>query len=124
MFETVESPTIRVMRFIFNLILAFVVSILACSCYRNTIQEVVVDVPEMSGQACFDAINQKLAGLKISPKDTSRLRSVTPDLMNRKIRVVYDSMNLSSKNIEYAIAEAGFTANGVQPYGKRPEGCQ
>ena len=39
----------------------------------------------------------------------------TADPANQCVRLKYDSMKIAKKNIEMAIAQAGYTANGVTP---------
>jgi copper chaperone CopZ len=83
---------------------------LACaSCRKTDVRTVVIRVPQMRSEACAervkDALQQARYGVR---QDTLRV-----DLERRTITIDYDSMQLSIKNIEFIVAEAGFDANEV-----------
>ena len=43
------------------------------------------------------------------------MASIQFDAANRRVTLKYDSMQTAKKNIEMAIAKAGYAANGVTP---------
>ena len=87
----------------------FVVCCLAgASCRTSDIRAFDIAVPEMKNEACAQIVGRVLtrqAG--IQPK------GIVIDLDKRVVRVRYDSMVTAKKNLEFAIAEAGFKANEV-----------
>ena len=65
-------------------------------------------MPEMKNEACAAVVGaalRKQAG--VQPK------GVAIDLDKRTVTVRYDSMMTAQKNLEFAVAEAGFQANEV-----------
>ncbi|MBR1870930.1 MAG: hypothetical protein IJ802_03815 [Kiritimatiellae bacterium] len=68
-----------------------------------------ISVPQMDA-AATNTIAKALAYYSGVRKDTIRF-----DLERREVALVYDSMLVAEKNLEFAIAEKGFAANGVTP---------
>jgi len=62
----------------------------------------------MRNKACMTVVQQALS--KVNGIDR---KTVWIDLSSRTVTVTYDSLKLSLKNIEFAIAEIGFQANEV-----------
>lgn len=90
-------------------LLSFVSLLMAgVSCRQHDFRTVVVNVPEMRNKACVNAIAKRLGTSPGLHKN-----SVKFDITNRKIRVTYDSLLTADKNIEFLIAKAGFSANGI-----------
>ncbi len=86
-------------------------------CRRTDVKEFTIDVPQLDAttrQKIADAIIWN-DGKGTLPRDGIKAEDVKFDLEARKVHLKYDSMVLAKKNIEFAIAEAGFTANGVTP---------
>ena len=84
---------------------------LACvvSCRRQDVKTVVVRVPDMRNRACVNIIVKALvkeAGVK-GGKD------LMVDIDSRTLTVKYDSLFTAKKNVEYAIAAVGFSANDI-----------
>lgn len=90
-----------------------VLSVLIVSCRRHDFRTARITVPEMKNKACAEivhkAVYKELARSKAMPRDTK----IEIDLTRRTVTVVYESLNIALKNIEFAIAEAGFKANEV-----------
>ena len=70
----------------------------------------------MKNQACGQIITEAIA------KQQGVLReTIEVDYARREVKFRYDSMQLAMKNIEHAVAEAGFSANDIPAYGKARE---
>lgn len=83
---------------------------LACvSCRRTDVRTVVIRVPQMRNQACVERVTDALKQARYGVK----METLQADLESRTVTVQYDSMQLSIKNMEFLIAEAGFDANEV-----------
>lgn len=85
-------------------------AVVAAGCRRQDVRDYVIDVPGLKNAACVEVVRtalQKTAGVKNE--------TVVFDLKRRRVRLEYESLQLSVKNIEHAIAKAGFEANGVPP---------
>ena len=77
-------------------------------CRTRDDRQAVIHVPEMKNKACAEVILQALARVPSVQRQSVRL-----DAQRRRVTLTYDSLNMSLKNVEFAIAEAGFTANEV-----------
>jgi len=93
--------------------LAFIAVAAACSCNqgcrRTDVRDFKVSIPAMTAES-EPVIRQSLAGF--GGVDRASLRF---DHKAKVLALRYDSMQLAKKNIEMAIAKAGFEANGVTP---------
>jgi copper chaperone CopZ len=69
---------------------------------------VQIDVPEMATEA-----HARVVVSAIGSVPGVRPDGVKTDLANRKVTVTYESIVASLKNIEFAIAGAGFRANDI-----------
>jgi copper chaperone CopZ len=78
------------------------------SCRKHDYREIAIDVPEMRNAACIRAI-----GAQFARSPGIQRESVKFDVQNRRITLVYDSLVTADKNIEFAVAKAGFVANGI-----------
>lgn len=83
-------------------------SLLGGGCRVSDVRELTVNVPGMAAESDVASIKKALAPLNGVNKDTAVF-----DLKSHTIKVSYDSMVVATKNIEIAIAEAGFDANGI-----------
>ncbi len=90
------------------LVVAALVLALA-GCRRTDVRDFTVDVP----QATAADVPALIASL--SPYGGVDKSTIKFDAASRKLTLKYDSMQIAKKNIEMAIAGAGFTANGVTP---------
>ena len=82
---------------------------LAVGCRRTDMREFEVDIPSLTAET-EPAIRQSLSVFAGVEKTSLRF-----DSQAKKLTLRYDSMQLAKKNIEMAIAKAGFEANGVTP---------
>ena len=82
---------------------------LAVGCRRTDVREFEVNIPSLTAEA-EPAIRQSLSSFAGVEKASLRF-----DHQAKKLTLRYDSMQLAKKNIEMAIAKAGFTANGITP---------
>ncbi len=107
------------------LLIALVIApaILLSSCRKEDVRTVVIEVPAMKNQACADRVVNALAEeLAAGPTDDvtrQRVHAViasgviSTDIERRTATVVYDSLKLALKNLEFAVAKAGFDANNT-----------
>lgn len=79
-----------------------------CSCRQQDLRTFKIRVPEMHNAACAEVVGRALARVNGVQQESIRI-----DVGDRSVTLTYDSMVLSLKNIEYAIAQAGFTANDI-----------
>jgi len=110
------------MKFGSTLVLLLMVGI-AVGCRKQDIRIARIHVPQMSGQACADrvvSIVRRVPGVQTD--------MITVDRERRDVSVPYDSIKLSLKNIEYALAKSGFDANNIPADEKAraalPESCR
>jgi copper chaperone CopZ len=80
----------------------------AAGCRRYDIRTAYIHIPEMAAPADVETIRGVLAQIP-----GVRAAQMELDAPARTIRVPYDSIELSLKNIEFAIAESGYAANDV-----------
>jgi len=118
--------------FLQTLLFLLVLMLFAGACYRNEIRTIEIPVGHLGGETCFQAINKSITKELIprnNPNDP-RLRSVTADYDAHKIIVQFNARDMATKNIERAIAKAGFTtynADGsvsIPAVGSPPPGCE
>jgi copper chaperone CopZ len=84
------------------------VALVTTSCRQADVRTALITVPEMKNQACANRIITALANEQgIHPS------RVTVRLEDRRVEVAYDSLRHSLKNLEFTIADAGFSANDV-----------
>ena len=86
-----------------------VVACLAAGCRRTDVRDFEVAIPALSSENEVE-IRHSLS--RFGGVDRSSLKF---DRKAKKLTLRYDSMQLAKKNIEMAIAKAGFEANGVTP---------
>ena len=82
-------------------------------CRQKDVRDFAVEVPALTQEnaaAVTDAIRGALAAC--SGVDMS---SLAFDVASHRVTLKYDSMQGAKKNIEMAIAQAGYAANGVTP---------
>ncbi|MDI6775014.1 MAG: hypothetical protein QME60_06425 [Verrucomicrobiota bacterium] len=95
------------------LTIAACVSLAMVACRTHDYRRAAIFVPEMKNQAAAELIAKALDRLPGIQKNKLIL-----DVDRRQVIVVYDSMEVALKNIEFVICEAGFSANDVPA---RPE---
>ncbi len=94
----------------------FALAILAlaflCSsgCRKRDIRKISISVPAMTNDAAAAIVVGSLSHFGPAvPK-------IDPDISQGRLIVVYDSMILARKNLEYAIAQAGFDADETKAF--------
>lgn len=96
-----------------------VVALFAGACRQKDVRIHVIHVPEMNNEACRQKVEEALRPL---PGILAQ-----PTFSNRAVIVKYESLAIAHKNMEIAIAEAGFTANDVaakkEAQAKLPKEC-
>lgn len=98
------------------LLLAFVGMVFAGGgCRVSDVRELTVNVPGLSTEADQEKIRKALAPLNGVNKDQAVF-----DLKGHTVKIAYDSMVVATKNIEIAIAEAGYDANEITAASARP----
>ena len=94
--------------------IATVLALLAfAGCRQKDVRDFTIDVPALSQESegtVTNAIRSALAGCC-----GVEMSSVVFDSANHCVKLRYDSMQTAKKNIEFALAEAGFQANDVKP---------
>jgi copper chaperone CopZ len=83
-------------------------SFLFSGCRETDVREMTIQVPGMAADADVQRIRKALAPLN----GVNREQAVF-DVKDKKIVLTYDSMVIAKKNIEIAIAEAGYDANAI-----------
>ena len=86
-----------------------VAACLVAGCRRTDVRDFEVSIPALTAEA-EPAIRQSLMGFAGVDKASLKF-----DRQAKKLTLRYDSMQLAKKNIEMAIAKAGYEANGVTP---------
>lgn len=95
--------TFRISVVFFAFLVAF------AGCRRTDVRDFEVSIPKMT-PGSETVIKQALAKYAGVEKNSYRF-----DHASKKLFLRYDSMQIAKKNIEMAIAAAGFAANGVTP---------
>jgi hypothetical protein len=83
--------------------------VLTVSCRRTDVRTLVVNVPEMRNSACAQLIVKKLS----TQVGVKKGNDISVDLVARTVTVQYESLLTAKKNVEYAIAAVGFSANAI-----------
>jgi len=78
------------------------------ACRRQDERVIQIDVPGMHTEAQARIVISALGSVPGVRPD-----GVKVDLVNRKVTVTYESIIASVKNLEHAIADAGFSANDI-----------
>lgn len=92
----------------YTVILLAFFGVLLGGCRVSDVRTLTVNVPGMAAESDVQRIRQALVPLNGVNKDQA-----VYDVKGHTIKVSYDSMVIANKNIEIAIAEAGFDANGI-----------
>ena len=82
---------------------------LAAGCRVSDVREMEVRVPAMASDADVQKVRSALSHLGGVDKE-----KLAFDINGRTVKVRYDSLVVAHKNIEIAIAEAGYDANGIK----------
>jgi copper chaperone CopZ len=92
----------------FMVILLSLMGLLLSGCRVSDVRELTVNVPGMAADSDVQRIRAALATLNGVNKDQTVF-----DVRGHTVKVTYDSMVVATKNIEIAIAEAGYDANTI-----------
>lgn len=92
-----------------NIFVVLVFSVLTlCGCRIRDERELVIKVPQMQSEQDVAKVRNSLLPLRgVNVKDAKF------DVGARMVTVSFDSMVIANKNIEIAIAEAGYDANKI-----------
>ena len=82
-------------------------------CRQKDVREFAIDVPALT-QESEAAVTAAIRGALL-PCSGVDMASLQFDAASHRVTLKYDSMQTAKKNIEMAIAKAGYTANGVTP---------
>jgi len=111
--------------------IAVIITSLCCfiaGCRRHDYRTITIDVPGMKNQKCVEIVTQAIVNELMRCMAFEPDKKIEVDMTRRTVTVTYDSLKLSVKNIEFAIAKAGFTANDVpadpSAYEKLPPECK
>jgi copper chaperone CopZ len=77
------------------------------ACRRQDVRTVIIKTPGMKNQACAKLVQDSFVR-------QPGIVSVRPDFQNNEVVVTYNSMVVAIKNLEFAVAGAGFDANGIK----------
>jgi copper chaperone CopZ len=77
---------------------------LLASCRTRDIRTVRIALPDMKDERCAAIVDRTLRGVDGIDVGSIKFES-------KSVTVTYDSMKTAIKNIEHAVADAGFTAN-------------
>ena len=82
-----------------------------------------VETPGVKNEVCAQRVAQALSTL-----DGVDMASLRFDLAKKTVTLTYESMKLGKKNIEHAIAHAGFDANDIPAFAAAkaalPDACR
>ena len=98
----------------FTLTLLLALPLLLTSCRIKDERQMTVNLPTMESSRDQTAILNALSPLPGIDKGSLRF-----DRTKKLLMIRYDSMIVAEKNIEIAIAEAGYTANAIEAIKKR-----
>ena len=89
---------------------------------------VTIYIPNMQNEACAKVV---VSALMYNPQNPNKplipRKNIHPNIDTRTVEVTYDAIQRSIKNLEFTIANAGFTANHVpadpKAVNKLPKAC-
>ncbi len=95
--------------------IAILAAIVLCGCRRTDVRDFEIKVPELTQKNASVVVNALMAYEGVTDVAKREKNSITVDAEAKVVKVRYDSMKVAKKNLEMAIALAGFEANGVTP---------
>ena len=103
-------------------LLSFAVMLtLVCGCYRKDERTIELKIPKLTSAECSQHVLNALTKME-------GIKGASPDLANQTLSVTYNARLTASKNVEYAITEAGFDVNDShgdeKAKEKLPESCR
>lgn len=90
-------------------ILAVLILLGLGACRKQDLRTVVIKTPGMKNPACAKLIQD--AFLR-----QPGIVTVRPDFQKRELTITYNSMVVALKNLEFAVASAGFDANDIKAF--------
>jgi copper chaperone CopZ len=107
---------------ILRILQVIAVGLLLAGCRVRDVRTFEIQVPKMHNQACVDVIQKAVSGILPEPG------AVKIDLERRVVTATYDSLVMARKNIEFVIADVGFSANDIpankDAEARLPEACK
>ncbi|MBP7275984.1 MAG: heavy-metal-associated domain-containing protein [Kiritimatiellae bacterium] len=97
------------------LLLSAAIFAICGACFRADIQRHEIHVPDLATVADATLIRAAL----LTTTDTSAVHRVEVDLADHRVTITYDSRRTARRNLEHAIADAGFHANDLPPAPRR-----
>ena len=97
-------------------LVAVVLIVLSCSsCRRNDFRVHKIRVPGLKNEKCVEIIQTALVRYTQQPSmdGSIKLDRISFDQSAQAVTIEYDSMKVALKNLEHAIAAAGFVANDI-----------
>jgi hypothetical protein len=102
-----------VMKHMYHTACLLAVAALISSCYRPDEITVEVSTPQLAGRADADLIERALT--EKNGINMEMVKTVAFDFDQRLVRVTYNAKLTALKNIQHAIAGAGFQADHIPP---------
>ena len=86
-----------------------------CGCRRTDVRDFEIKVPELTRENSSRIVGALMGYDGV--RDVAKLQknTIVIDEPAHTVKVKYDSMKVAKKNLEMAIARAGYEANGVTP---------
>lgn len=113
MAEKVKFNRLFVMKLMYHSACLIAFAVLISSCYRPDEITVDVSLPQLAGQADADVIERALT--EKNGTNMEMVKTVSFDFDKRLVRVTYNAKLTALKNIQHAIAGAGFQADHIPP---------
>lgn len=86
-----------------------------CGCRRTDVRDFEIKVPALTRENSNKVVGALMCYEGVSDVARAQKNSIVIDESAHTVKVKYDSMKVAKKNLEMAIASAGFEANGVTP---------
>ena len=96
-------------------VLAILAAAAICGCRRTDVRDFEIKVPELTRENANRIVGPLMGYEGVSDVAKLYKNTIVVDEATRTIKVKYDSMKVAKKNLEMAIALAGYEANGVTP---------
>jgi len=113
MTEQTTFSRLFVMKHMYHAACLVAIAVLISSCYRPDEITVEVSTPQLAGQADADLIERALT--EKNGTNMEMVKTVAFDFDARLVRVTYNAKLTALKNIQHAIAGAGFQADHIPP---------
>lgn len=93
----------------------FILSVLVVSCRQYDYRVAKIYVSGLKNKACAEIVHKAVLTELGKSGALHEDEGIDIDLADRTVTVTYNSLKLALKNIEFAIANAGFQANEIPP---------